>query len=327
MPKSRAAATIGRSQPGRPPAPVGTPQQAEGPRTLRGALVLPIEQIVPDPGQPRTSQDTRRLEELAASLREYGVLQPLLVREDGFLDDGRTRYMIVAGGRRYAAAQLAGLSRLPVVVRDTEGANLRMTQLVENVQRQDLTPLEEARAYQELIEAQGLSAEALGKRLGLSGQQVRDRVLLLSDQVVSDAVQRQQLPATVASEMLRLADAERASLRRRLESGEHLDRSAVREVRAQAKAAGVTNPRAKGGGRATRPKHPSAVTEAPRAGQMVSEDQSGFDPTSPAHTFTEALRALDRAALGRLLVYGAERQWSCQDLLRVIDEAEPAIKT
>jgi len=259
------------------------PASPDGTR-LAGAREVSIDQVVPDPGQPRRTMDPERLAELARSLTEHGVLQPLLVREDGYLDDGRTRYRVVAGGRRYAAAQIAGLERLPVVVRDTEGTALRLAQLVENLQRQDLAPLDEARAYKELMDADGLSAEALGARLHISGQQIRDRLLLLSDQVVADAVQREQVPATVASELLRLPDEARHELRGRVEAGETLQRSDVRAARTRAKDAGVVNPKAKGGGRRARSEGQSGFDPAP-----TPSDQSRFDRT---HAFATGVHAL-----------------------------------
>lgn len=264
----------GRRQAGRPALKAATPVDAE--RALPGALSAPIEQIVPDPGQPRRDMDGARLAELAASLKEHGVLQPLLVREDGYLEDGRTRYMIVAGGRRHAAARQAGLVRLPVVVRDSEGAALRVTQLIENVHRQDLAPLEEARAFQELMDAEGLNAEELGERLHVSGQKVRDRLLLLTDQVVADAVLRAQIPVTVAAEILRLPAEGQEQLRPSIEAGAAVDRATVREIRDELKAAGVANPRTKGGGR---PKN--AVRQPPQARPDNVNYQCGIDNERP----------------------------------------------
>ncbi len=117
--------------------------QTDAERTLVGALGVPIEMVQPDPDQPRKTRDASRLLELAASIKEHGILQPLVVRESGLLEDGRTRYMIVAGERRYAAAMQAGLTRLPVVVRESSGADLRVLQLTENMQGEDLDPVDE----------------------------------------------------------------------------------------------------------------------------------------------------------------------------------------
>ena len=136
----------------RPAQPRTTPQAVAGAteRRLPGALEVPLEQVVPDPGQPRRDwahdDGEARLAELAASVREFGVLQPLLVREEGTLPDGRQRYVIIAGGRRRAAAERAGLSLLPVVVRGEGAAGGRIIQPVANRQRQTLNPVDDARA-------------------------------------------------------------------------------------------------------------------------------------------------------------------------------------
>jgi len=219
---------------------------------LVGALTVPIAQLTPDPDQPRRDHGGESLVALADSLTAHGVLQPLLVRAQGTLVDGRTRYMIVAGGRRYAAALLAGLAHLPVVVRDTEGATLRLTQLIENIQRQDLAPLEEARAFQELMDAEGLKAPDLARRLHISAQTVRDRLLLLSDQPIADAVQRGQIGTAVARDILRTAPEPQAALRAMVDAGASVTQATVKDVRTRAEAAGVTNPRKTGGGRRKR---------------------------------------------------------------------------
>jgi len=330
MPKARfTPPAMGRPQEERPIAPIHAAAQADGPRALPTALSLPIEQIAPDPDQPRRNHGAESLKELAASMMEYGVLQPLLVREAGPLADGRMRYMIVAGGRRYAAALLAGLTRLPVVVRDTEGAALRMTQLVENIQRQDLAPLEEARAFQELMDAEGLSAKALGERLHISGQHVRDRLVLLSDQAIADAVQSGQIGPTVARDVLHLADEAQAPLRQRINAGEALDNTDVQHARAAAAAAGVTNPRAAGGGRRARkdtqggasPGHNKQTTFA----SLVSPTPASAVPTGPQvsmDALDKALQGLDASIVDALVGYGVERGWSCQELLQVIRERQ-----
>jgi len=228
------------------------PLTTDGER-LAGAREVPIDQVVPDPGQPRRDwideEAVAALLELAASLKEFGVLQPLLVREDGALDDGRTRYVIIAGGRRRAAAEIAGRATLPVVIRDEEGARVRSLQLVENIQRRDLSPLDEARAYQELIDAEGITASDLSKRLHISPQTVRDRLLLLSDQTIADAVQRGQIGTAAARDVLRAADEPRNILRGLVDAGETVTQATVKDVRERAEAAGVTNPRKTGGGR------------------------------------------------------------------------------
>jgi len=326
--------SFGKSQAGRPFSEAAS-TQAQGPRAQPGALSNPIEQIVPDPGQPRRDLGDERLIELAASLKEYGVLQPLLAREDGYLDDERARYRIIAGGRRYAAALLAGLARLPVVVRATEGAALRVTQLIENVQRADLAPLEEARAFQELMDDEGIVAEELGKRLHVSGQHIRTRLLLLSDQVVADAVERAQIPPTVAREIIRLPDTEeKAEVRAQVQAGQRVTHSDLRGIKDRHVAAGVTNPRAKGGGRpsrAAKEARPDGRKEHAGSPARRAQDQPLVDIPSSSEGVTGTQAAapnplalmvgtLETAAVDALLAYGEERAWSCAELARAVRE-------
>ncbi len=240
MPKAPPPARVGRRQADPPPTPDAPAQAKTGPRAIPLALLVPIDQIEPDPAQPRRDHGAESLAALADSLTAYGVLQPLLVREGDEGEDGRARYRIIAGGRRYAAALLAGLTRLPVVVRDTEGTTLRMTQLVENIQRQALAPLEEARAFQELMDAEGLNAEGLATLLHISGQQIRERLRLLSDQVLADAVERKQIAPSVARAVQRLPVVAQEPLRARIKAGETLPLAEVHEVKERTAAAGVT---------------------------------------------------------------------------------------
>ena len=138
--------------------------------------------------------------------------------------------------------------------------------------------MEEARAFQELMDAEGLSAEKLGARLHISGQRVRDRLLLLTNQRVSDAVQRDQIPVTVATEILRLPDEGQRQLTPRIDAGEALDRATVRAVRDTLKTAGVANPRAKGGGRPK--KGPQSPPQATTDG---ADYQCGIDIQGSSH--------------------------------------------
>ena len=129
--------------PRRPVAPIACRGQAVSARVSAptqtanpSALMVPVDQLMPDPGQPRRHFDETALAALAESIKQQGMLQPLLVREDGALPDGRSRYVIIAGGRRHRAAQLAGLDAVPVVVHaETSGPDLRILQLIENLQR------------------------------------------------------------------------------------------------------------------------------------------------------------------------------------------------
>ena len=123
------------------------------PRARTGLAEIPIDQLSPNPQQPRHQFDDDALAELAASIRRHGVLQPVLVSEDG-----PRRFILVTGERRWRAAQLIGLETIPAVIRERlESADQLELALVENLQRRDLTPLEEARAFDHLRSSLGLS--------------------------------------------------------------------------------------------------------------------------------------------------------------------------
>src|SRR5579885_1266617 len=174
-------------------APFGDTEQAsyhyqvrEAQVPVPGAIMVPLDAIERDPAQPRRDwrhdDGYERLAELTRSIQEFGILQPLVVRRAG------DHYVVIAGGRRLVAAKRAGLSHVPVIVRDEEGARVRVLQLVENVQRQQLTPLDEARAYQELMEIEGLTIGEIAARIHVSTQTVRDKLRLLRDQVLGALV-------------------------------------------------------------------------------------------------------------------------------------------
>ena len=143
---------------------------------------VPISYLEPSPLQPRRRFDEAEIEALAASIREHGVLQPLLVRPARALASG---YEIVAGERRWRAAQRAGLSELPVVVRTLEDREVLEVALVENLQREELHPLEEARAYRRLVEEFGRRQEDIARMVGKSRSHVANslRLLQLPEQV------------------------------------------------------------------------------------------------------------------------------------------------
>lgn len=138
-------------------------------------IELPIDALVPNPNQPRVHFDEETLEELAASIREIGVLQPVLAR-----DMGNGAYQLVAGERRWRAARRAGLTVIPAVVRRTDDLSSVEHALVENLHRQDLTPLEEAAAYQQLIEDFGLTHEQVSGRVGKSRSAVTNTLRLMT---------------------------------------------------------------------------------------------------------------------------------------------------
>lgn len=134
---------------------------------------LPISKIKPNPKQPRHSFDENALEELADSIKQNGILQPLLVRKVG------QSYQIVAGERRYQAAKRAGLKEVPVVIRDISDEDVFKLALIENLQRSDLSPIEEAQGYRQLIDENGLTQEQLGKALSKSRSAITNTLRLL----------------------------------------------------------------------------------------------------------------------------------------------------
>jgi ParB family chromosome partitioning protein len=148
---------------------------ARPPAAVQGSATrLPIEQIHPDRANPRRTFDEAALEELAASLRNQGVLQPILVRKDA-----RGGYRIIAGERRWRAAQRAGLKEIPALVKEASDAEAYELALVENIQRADLSPLEEAEAYRRLIEERRLTQEQAADRVGKDRSTVANALRLL----------------------------------------------------------------------------------------------------------------------------------------------------
>jgi ParB family chromosome partitioning protein len=146
-------------------------------RAARGASLveIPVGDLSPNPNQPRVHFDEESLSDLAASIREIGVLQPLLVRQ---LADGS--YQLIAGERRWRAAQRAGLATVPAVVKTTDDMSSVEQALVENLHRQDLAPLEEAGAYQQLIDDFSLTHDDVAKRVGKSRSSITNSLRLLA---------------------------------------------------------------------------------------------------------------------------------------------------
>ncbi len=169
-----------------------------------GSKILPIDLLLPNQKQPRRRYDEEALEALASSISEQGVLQPLVVRPH---PTQAGHYEIVAGERRWRAAQRAKLSDLPVVIRDLDDRTTLEIALVENVQREDLTPLEEAEAYRRLMEEFGYSQGDLGKAVGKSRSHIANTLRLLGlPDPVKTAVEEGRLSAGHARALLTVAD-------------------------------------------------------------------------------------------------------------------------
>jgi ParB family chromosome partitioning protein len=148
---------------------------------------LPVDQVGPNPRQPRQVFDEEALAELVHSVREIGVLQPVVVRPAGTDEAGQPRYELVMGERRWRAVQEAGLETIPAIVRDTADDDLLRDALLENLHRAELNPLEEAAAYQQLLDDFGCTHEELAGRIGRSRPQISNTLRLLK---LPPAVQR-----------------------------------------------------------------------------------------------------------------------------------------
>ncbi len=179
----------------------GAPEAGDG---APGLLEVPVNAVAPNPKQPRTRWDDEEIQSLAASIREVGILQPIVVRRSG--DDG---YELVAGERRLRAAKVAGLATVSVVLRDTDDSDLLREALIENIHRQDLGPIELAEAFRQLLEDLGLKQESLAERVGVSRSHIANTIRLLqlpleTQQLLTD----EKIQAGHARALLSLGDAE-----------------------------------------------------------------------------------------------------------------------
>ena len=164
---------------------------------------LPLSQIKPNKGQPRKKFDQQSLEDLSDSIKKNGVLQPILVRKKG------ANYEIVAGERRYQAAKLAGLEEIPVNIREISDDEVFQLALIENLQRSDLNPIEEALGYRKLIKDNGFTQEQLGKILSKSRSAIANSLRLLDlPQEVQDMMADGKLTAGHARAILAVAGEE-----------------------------------------------------------------------------------------------------------------------
>ena len=162
-----------------------SPDSAEVAAPQTGLRVVAIEDVRPSPDQPRKRFEDGALDELAASIRAQGIIQPIVVAPLQSVGEDGARYLIVAGERRWRAAQRAGLHEIPVVVRETPEQDRLELALIENIQRADLNPIEEARAFAQLIELRDYTQEQLAERLGKDRTTVSNalRLLRLPDRV------------------------------------------------------------------------------------------------------------------------------------------------
>ncbi len=196
---------------------------------------LPLQKVEPNPGQPRRHFDEEELQALADSIAEHGILQPLAVRSV----DGEY-YQIIAGERRWRAARLAGLSQVPVVVMEADDKTVMELALVENLQRQDLNPMEEAEGYQSLMETYGMTQEQAAQRVGKSRPAVANALRLLAlPEEVRQMVVEGALSAGHARAVLSLSDErlQKAAAQKIIAL-----RLSVRQAEAMCKAMGAKKP-------------------------------------------------------------------------------------
>lgn len=167
----------------------------------REILEISLEDIVPNRFQPRLTFDTEALNELANSIKEHGIIQPLVVRR---LND---KYEIIAGERRFKAATLIGMKKVPCVVMELSDNESAEVAVIENIQRKEMTPLEEAKAYKKILDKGYLTQDVLAKRMGKSQSSVANKLRLLNlDEVVQDAILDGKISERHARSLLKIED-------------------------------------------------------------------------------------------------------------------------
>ena len=218
------------------------------PATASPYREVPVNQIRPNPSQPRTHYDEETLRGLARSIIEVGLLQPVVVQES---DDG---YTLISGERRWRAAQLAGLQNIPAMLRKADETGALTQALIENLQREDLTPLEEASAYRNLINQHGLTQQEVAHRVGKGRATVANSIRLLRlPPPILELLETAQLTAGHARALLSVSDPKYAT---------HIAKRAVAEgwtVRQVEEAVNARAPR----------QRTSRSTTAPRPAQIV----------------------------------------------------------
>lgn len=162
---------------------------------------IPLDQIVPSPYQPRTVFDDERIDELCQTIKTHGVIQPIVVRYRN------EQYEIIAGERRYRAVQKLGMSTIPAIVREFNDSQAASIALIENLQREGLTAIEEAAAYQRLMELHGLTQESLAQRIGKSQSTIANKIRLLNlSEPVKQAMQERKITERHARALLAVHD-------------------------------------------------------------------------------------------------------------------------
>jgi ParB family chromosome partitioning protein len=201
--------------------------------------MLSLDSVRPNPKQPRRDFDPEALERLAQSIRSAGLMQPIVVRPQ---DDGG--FILVAGERRWRAAQLIGLGELPAIVRDLDDRTAAQLALVENLQREDLNPIERAEAFRRLIDDFGLTHQDIAEHVGLDRSSVSNHLRLLElDQDTMDALRTGRLSMGHGRALLALANlTERAALGRQADRQGWSVRELERRIRGRTRSTGPSSP-------------------------------------------------------------------------------------
>lgn len=170
-------------------------------KSKNGPMEIPISSIVTNPGQPRKVFPDQELEELCNSIREFGVIQPIIVKKTG------AQYILIAGERRVRASALAGFEKIPAIVRDADEKDMAFIALIENVQRENLNYIEEAMAYKRLMDEYGMTQSEIAKRVGKQQSTISNKIRLLSlPEEMRKALMENQLTERHARAILRIPD-------------------------------------------------------------------------------------------------------------------------
>jgi ParB family transcriptional regulator, chromosome partitioning protein len=256
-------------------------------------LQVDIDLIDPSPYQPRTRFREEALEELARSIRASGIVQPLVVRRIGL------RYQLIAGERRWRAAQRSALQRVPVVVREVpEEVALEMT-LVENLQREDLNPMEQARAFQRLIDEFSLTQEHVAERTGKDRATIANALRLLKlESMIQDLIEEGRLSAGHGRALLAIPEPkERLDLARRVARGgmsvRQVERLAARSAkpRPAPPSASAVDPNTKAALEALQHRYGTRVLiHGPRPGHAGTLAFEYYDPSDLARIYDQLMR-------------------------------------
>lgn len=261
----------------------------KGEKVKDGVRIIKIDSIETNPDQPRTRFDQAALQELAASIKNYGVIQPILVTE---LGDGK--YELIAGERRMRASMLAGLSTIPCIVKSFTESDRAEIALIENLQREDLNPVEEAKAYRALMDKSGMTQEELANKLGKSRPAIANSLRLL----------------TLSSNVLELVEAGRLS------AGHARTLAVIKDQKVQesyAKAAADKKMSVRQLERMVahylNPKKPTRIYNSPELKELVNNMQ---------HTFGTKVKAIGNNEKGRIYI----DYYTKDDLIRIYDLVE-----